>query len=123
MLVALAIQTFLDIFNRKNVTAKIEYKKFNIYEFDTSLEEFLDKTNVNFKVKAYNFWDLQNEPLVCDNIHSEMTYLIPNGTLLNFTLSCSEFEDGLFYNVIRDKALFSSIRIENLQYFRIAIKY
>jgi hypothetical protein len=52
-----------------------------------------------------------------------MTYLIPNGTLLNFTLTCSEFEDGLYYKVIRDQALFSSIRIENYQYFRIAIKY
>ncbi len=114
MLLALAIQTFIDIFNRKNVTAKIEYQKFNIYDFDTSLEDFLEKTNVNFKVKAYNFWDLQNEPLICDNLQSEMTYLIPNGTLLNFTLSCSEFEEGLYYKVIMDQALFSSIRIENL---------
>jgi hypothetical protein len=113
VLLALAIQTFVDVFNRKNVTAKIEYQKFNIYDFDASLEEFLEKTNVNFKVKAYNFWDLQNEPLVCENIQSEMTYLIPNGTLLNFTLSCSESEDGLYYKVIRDQALFSSIRIEN----------
>jgi len=123
VLLALAIQTFVDIFNRKNVTAKIEYQKFNINEFDASLEEFLEKTNVNFKVKAYNFWDLENEPLACENLQSEMTYLIPNGTLLNFTLACTEFEDSLYYTVIRDKELLSSIRIENYQYFRIAIKY
>ena len=75
------------------------------------MEEFLGKTDVNFEVKAYNFWDLENEPLVCENIESEMTYLIPDGTLLNFTLTCSEYEDGLNYKIIRDQALFSSIRI------------
>ena len=42
-----------------------------------------------------------------------MTYLIPNGTLLNFTLKCSEFEDGLYYKAIKDVDLFSTIRIEN----------
>ena len=56
-------------------------------------------------------------------MQSEMTYLIPNGTMLNFTLICSENEDGLYYSMVRDKALFQTIRIENYQYFRINIKY
>ncbi len=75
---------------------------------------FLEKTDLSFKVKAYNFWDLLNEPLICENVQSEMTYLIPNGTLLYFNLSCTENEDGLYYKLIKDKALLSSIRIENL---------
>ena len=56
-------------------------------------------------------------------MQSEMTYLIPNGTMLNFTLICSENEDGLYYSMVRDKALFKTIIIENYQYFRINIKY
>jgi hypothetical protein len=32
VLLALSIQTLMDVFNRKNVAAKIEYKQFNILE-------------------------------------------------------------------------------------------
>ena len=41
VLLALAIQTFVDIFKRNNPTVKFEYQNFNIYDFDTSLDDFL----------------------------------------------------------------------------------
>lgn len=64
-IIALSIKVFYDIFNYANITAKMEYKQFNIYSWDQTLEDFLDKTNIKFKIKAYNFWDLMNEPLDC----------------------------------------------------------
>jgi len=63
------------------------------------LTGFLDKTDISFKVKAYNFWDLENEPLSCDQFESAFDYLIPNGTMINMPLACREESRNLFFKV------------------------
>jgi len=57
-LIAVSIKTFVDIFNYVGQQAKFQYEQFNIERFNEPLNGFLDKTDLSFKVKAYNFWDL-----------------------------------------------------------------
>ena len=64
-IIILSIKVFYDIFHYASVTAKMEYKQFNIIDQNKSLYHFLSITNIKFKIKAYNFWDLINEPLDC----------------------------------------------------------
>jgi len=66
---------------------------------------------------------LQNEPLICGNLDAELTYLIPDGTLINFPLLCKELENGVYFSIKKDHEACEKIRIENYQYFRFNVKY
>ena len=100
-IIGVSIKTFVDIFNYVGISAKFQFESFNIERFNEPLSKFLDKTDLSFKVKGYNFWDLQEEPLACTQFKSEFTYLIPNGTRLEFAMVCWE-ENGFLYFKIRD---------------------
>jgi hypothetical protein len=63
------------------------------------LTGFLKKTDLSFKVKAYNFWDLENEALSCDQFESTFDYLIPNGTIIHMQLACREASRCLIFKV------------------------
>jgi hypothetical protein len=114
VILALSVMIFIDIFNYKNIQAKIEYKQFNIEMFNQPLYDFLEKTRLKFKVKAYNFWDLQNEPLICHEFLTKLDYLVPNGELISMNVACEENNEALNFNVeIDGNDRYKELLIEN----------
>lgn len=114
VIIALSIKVFVDIFNYTNITAKMEYIQYDISDYNSTLTEFLNKTNIQFKVKAYDFWELNNEPLDCGLFIVSFDYLIPTGVdPIKMPLVCVEVNEALMYSIplLANKDIYDAIKI------------
>ena len=123
VLIVLSIKVFIDIFTYANVQAKLVYEQYDIYRDDNSLSYFLRVTDLKFKVKAYDFWELNNEPLDCTVVQASLLYYQANEKdPINMKMSCIEISEALFYYIQPDEA-YDTIRISNSQYFKLQFTY
>ena len=58
-LIAIAIKTYVGIFNRDIVYADLNYKQFDVSEHQVSLYHFLDKVDLSFSVRAFSHWEME----------------------------------------------------------------
>jgi hypothetical protein len=74
-------------------------------------------------VKAYDFWNLVNQPLACSQFNATLQYMIPNGSApLPVPMTCQEVSNALMYDV-PITSVYESVIIENMQYFKLDINY
>ena len=125
----------MDISNRTSVdteTSLIDSTVFNLrYDLTqpVSVVNFADLTMISFKVKAYSFQMLLNEPLSCDDINFDANYNIPTvaqGSRVPILTNCSEINGALNYTLFVDRNAsgpMNSLFLENSQYVSVDIKY
>ena len=135
VILGLSIKTFVNISDRSSVdteTSLIDSTVFNLrYDLTqpVSVVNFADLTMISFKVKAYSFQMLMNEPLSCDDINFDANYNIPTvaqGSRVPILTNCSEINGALNYTLFVDRNAsgpMNSLFLENSQYVSVDIKY
>ena len=76
----LAINVFLDIFARSSIQTQVDLIDQginNIKYLGKSVFDFELKSMISFKVKAYSFESMIHEPIACENVIFDLTYLVP----------------------------------------------
>lgn len=76
-ILCIAISVLIDILQRKIQDPEITFQQFNIATFNLPFSYFLEKTQLQFKVKALNTWDQTSEAITCMQFDFDLKYLIP----------------------------------------------
>lgn len=77
LIIILAVRTIEDILNYKSLQANMQYIQFDVAQNNQPLSDFMHKTNIQFKIKAYSFWEFEREMLDCSQFNTTLTYLLP----------------------------------------------
>ncbi|TNV78987.1 hypothetical protein FGO68_gene10188 [Halteria grandinella] len=123
-LVGIAISVLINILQRKLQNPEITFQDFNLLSFNLPLAYFLDQTQLNFKVRANDYWDEIPQQLTCRQFAFELKYMEPVSVAVNgVEIACRENDWGeLEYGVVRGTELETMI-IENTQYFSLSIHF
>ncbi|TNV78901.1 hypothetical protein FGO68_gene724 [Halteria grandinella] len=90
-----------------------------------TLQEFDEKSGLNFVVKGYNYKEMKAYPLSCDQCLYNILYFYSREPPLNFQLNanCIEKEGILFFDLMVEGNENKATVLENMQYLDVQITY
>lgn len=127
VVLGLSVKVFLDVANRVSIQTQvdlIDQSENNISNLGKSVFDFEQKSLISFKVKAYSFEELLHEPLACENVKFDLSYVMPLTTDPPKSIGwvCTEVNGALNFTISFGPEA-DLINLDNSQYVRLDVAF